>query len=121
MKADKIFDFVIGLMFSEEKDKSDYESMFYPVLNLITAECFDANNTLRRKKELDPLSEIPFAERAEDEIAYEEELLRKIMPYGIAAQLYSEDDENGITNVYREKYMTMLREIGYAEFKEAGE
>ena len=121
MKADKIFDTVIGLMFSDQKDKSNYESMFCPILNLITAECFTVNNILRRRNELEPLTEIPFAEDLEDDIPYEDEMLRKIMPYGIAAQLYSEDDENGITNVYREKYMQMLLEIGYAEFMEAEE
>ncbi len=121
MKADKIFDAVIGLMFSEKKDKSDYEGMYYPILNMIIAECFRENNILRRKKQLEPLEEMPYAAEPADEIPYEEEMVRKIMPYGIAANLYSEDDENGITNVYREKYMLMKNEIGYAEFTEAEE
>ena len=121
MKADKIFDAVIGLMFCDQKDKHDYESAFYPILNMITAECFDENNILRRRKTLEPLDEMPYAAEPTDDIPYEEEMTRKIMPYGIAANLYCEDDENGITNVYREKYMLMKNEIGYAEFTEAEE
>ena len=121
MKADKIFDSVMGLMFSEVSEKSDFEKIFYPTLNIILAECFEKNNILRRKKGLEVLTFIPEVSRAEDEIGYEEIMLRSIVPYGVAANLYCEEDENGITNVYREKYMMMLAEIGMAEFTEVEE
>ena len=119
MKADKIFDFVMGLMFSGREEKADFEAVFYPTLNVILAECFEKNNILRRKKGLQALAVIPEISRPEDEVDYEEIMLRTIIPYGTAANIYCEEDENGITNVYREKYMTMLSEIGTAEFKEA--
>jgi len=51
-------------------------------------------------------------------VNYEPEMLQGIVPYGIAANIYAEDDENGITNVYREKYMLMLERISFASFAE---
>lgn len=76
---------------------------------------------MRLHKGKEPLREAPDILEAEEEIPYEEEIVRKILPYGIAANLYAEDDENGITNVYRERYLSLLQEIGFAEFAEVEE
>lgn len=121
MKAEEILDMVMGLMFSEQSEKDEYRALFFPILNVILAECFRENNALRRKKGKESLTEIPVATDENTEIPYETELLRAMIPYGIAANLYSEDDENGITNVYREKYATMRAEIADARFEEAEE
>jgi len=121
MKADNVFDAVIGLMFSESSDKADYNNLFYPLLNIVLAECFEKNNILRRINGKAELTEIPFITNGDDEIIYEDVMTRAIIPHGIAANLYSEDDENGITNVYREKYIAMLNEIGIAAFRESEE
>lgn len=121
MTAEKVFDLVMGLMFSGKGEKADYQEMFFPILNLILADCFAANNCMRQQKGKEKLENIPQINKESDEIPYEEELLVKILPCGIAANLYAEDDETGITNVYRERYGNLLGAVGYAEFADAEE
>ena len=41
----------------------------------------------------------------EEEVPYEFELTRSVIPLGIAGDLYVDDDETGISNDYRERYL----------------
>lgn len=118
MTAEKLFETVSGLMFSPGNDREEYEDLYYPVLNLVAAECFPANNCVRLRKGLLMQTEIPEFSKGEDEIPYEEEIVRMVMPLGIAGYLYTEDDDTGVTNVYRERYTSYLDRISFANFAE---
>ena len=120
MTANDIFDTVLALMFCDATDKVYYEDRFYQILNYKLAESFEQNNAVRQYKGKEPLSTIPTVNSLIAEVAYEEELTRSLLPLGIAADLYSEEDENGITNVYRERYFNGLASQVYAHFVENG-
>ena len=111
--ADAIFDSVIGLMFAGASDKEDYRDGFIRILNMVLEECFEVNNALRRKRGREELEEPPVIAAAEDPVPYEFELTRSVIPYGVAGTLYVDDDETGISNVYRERYAEGLAETGY--------
>ena len=119
--ADRIFDDVVGLCFWETADKADYQAVFVKQMNVILAECFDANNSLRRKRGKAELKEIPEITELEDSPGYEDYFERMVIPYGVASLIYVEDDESGISNVYRAKYMEKLNEYSGARFVSAAE
>ena len=121
MTADDIFNTVLGLMFCAREEKADYEASFYPMLNMVLAETFDTNNAHRLGAGKAELDEVPVIENAEDEIDYEEIILKKVVPYGIAGMLYAEDDDTGLGNYYREKYELLKGETGFARFVSAVE
>lgn len=119
--ADQIFDIVVALCNWETADKTDYEAVFLQDLNIILAECHEANNALRRRRGKELLEEIPEVATRTDKPGYEDLFERMILPYGVASLIYVEDDETGITNVYRSKYLEALAENRGARFTEAAE
>lgn len=119
--ADDIFDTVLGLCFWEESDKADYETQFIHVLNVILAECFDANNSLRRMRGAEELETIPEITALTDEVGYEDKFERIVIPYGVASIIYVEDDEQGMANIYRSYYAEKREENSVAYFTDAEE
>ena len=119
MTADDIFNTVLGLMFCTKEEKADYESSFIPMLNIVLAETFHMNNARRMGSGKEELSSIPEVKKLSDEIEYEDIILRKTVPYGVAGMLYAEDDDTGMGNYYREKYEQMKAETGFVRFEPA--
>lgn len=74
-----------------EQDDESIKNML-ALLNTLTADCFDVNNTLRAYVGKEKLSEIPFKESLDDVMEYEEQLCRDTLPYGLASLLILEDD-----------------------------
>ena len=99
-----LFDAVLALMFAKDAEREEYEGGFFALLNLCLAENFALNNNLRRARGEEPLQTIPELSLESDALPYEETLNRALLPLGIAATLFADDDETGIANVYREQY-----------------
>ena len=118
MTADELFNIVIGLMFAQEDEKPDY-TPYIPMLNIILAETFSLNNALRDLREKEPLLKLVTVSGLTDEIPYEEDILYKVIPYGVAGLLYAEDDDTGLGSYYRQKYEAAKAEITTAKFEEA--
>ncbi|HBS60884.1 MAG TPA: hypothetical protein DEA44_16680 [Firmicutes bacterium] len=116
MTADQIFDSVIALMFAESGDKPDYEANYIAQLNMKLEEVFNANNSIRIKKGKAALEEPPFITSLSDDVGYEFELERSLLPLGIAGDLYVDDDETGIANDYRERYRIGIIQKAAARF-----
>ncbi len=121
MTAENIFDLVLALCFWEESDKTEYEAQFLSILRLRLAECFDANNALRAKAGKQPLDEPPVITSLSDTVGYESYLTMVALPLGIAGFMFTEDDDSGVSNVYRADYYEKLSGIGTASFREAEE
>jgi len=116
--ADQLFDSVIALMFAEASDKADYKDNYLRQLNMKLEETFALNNGLREKKGMQPLKEPPWIAELSDEIPYEFEVTRSLLPLGIAGDLYVDDDETGISNDYRERYHYGLASKSVGHWKE---
>ena len=104
----------------EQADKTDYQERFIEILNIRLQETFELNNACRLKKGREKLEEAQQVRTLGDELTYESEVLRAVLPVGIAGYLYVDDDETGISNVYREDYLRMLiNGAGFARATEA--
>ena len=117
MTADGLFSLAIGLAGGGEEDREDYEEQFLPVLNVLLAETFDVNNSLRASKGKEELAEIPEVTALTDEMSYEPEILRKVLPYGIAGTLYQEDSAS-LAMQYLNKYEVARMGAGKAQYVE---
>ena len=121
MRADNIFDIVVALCSWEQADKADYTERFIGILNARLAEAFTKNNAMRAARGAEALSDIPVITALEDEVPYEPRLLLHTLPLGVAGYLYVDDDETGISNVYREDYQKALMSSEKAQFTDAEE
>ena len=103
MKAQDIFYLAVTLMFGEEADRVDYKPFYINILNILLAETFFANQTLRKQRGKEEMTEIPYIQNMEEEVDYEPEFTRQILPYGIAGYIYTDDDKN-MGSEYKNKY-----------------
>ena len=105
MTANEIYRSVLALMFMDDGDAEEYQKNFLVQLNMKLEECFEANNSVRLARGKQALLEPPLILQLEDEVPYEFELIRSVIPLGLAGDLYADDDETGISNDYRERYL----------------
>lgn len=95
-----------------ETDASDetYQALAVPYINTVLAEAFNCNNRIRRFNGISAHSMIPAITSLSDEIDYEEELLRSALPYGLAAKLYFDEDNDGRLSYFNQEYANRLAE-----------
>ena len=108
MTLEKLFSYVMTLMFGTDNDKAEYRDYFINTANTIMAELFDVNNALRATDGRKPLKNIPEFNKDDtnvwdEEIPYEPKILRTILPYGVAGYIYTDDDK-AIGTDYKNKY-----------------
>ena len=98
MTANEIYRSVLALMFMDDNDAAEYQKNFLVQLNMKLEECFETNNSVRIAKGKEAMEEPPMIESLEEEVPYEFELTRSVIPLGIAGDLYVDDDETGISS-----------------------
>lgn len=103
MKAQDIFNTAVTLMFGEEADRADYQPFYINILNILVAETYYANQTLRRMRGKAEMTSIPYISNMSDDLEYEDEFTRQILPYGIAGYIYTDDDKS-LGSEYKNKY-----------------
>jgi hypothetical protein len=87
----ELYDLAKATMFEKPTSK-DYDNYIIPWLNVLLQENFNLNNHLRLKHDEDELEECPWMENMTDEVPYEVEMCREILPYGLAANFFIDDD-----------------------------
>lgn len=104
MKAQDIFELVAMLTFSTtQADKDDYAQFFLPALNMLLRDNFEINNALRLARGKEALISTPLINDISEEVEYEEEFTRLILPFGCAGYIYADDDPNMAAD-YKNKY-----------------
>ena len=87
----ELYDLAKATMFEKPTSK-DYDNYIIPWLNVLLQENFNLNNHLRLKHGEDELEDCPWMENMTDEVPYEVEMCREILPYGLAANFFIDDD-----------------------------
>ena len=87
----ELYDLAKATMFEKPTSK-DYDNYIIPWLNVLLQENFNLNNHLRLKHDEDELEDCPWMESMDDEVPYEVEMCREILPYGLAANFFIDDD-----------------------------
>lgn len=91
MKASEIYSIAKGLMF-EKPSSTIYDNFVVPNINKVLTETFEENNMARMFKGIAPLTKIPLIKTVDDDIPYETEYLYNILPLGLAAYFFIDDD-----------------------------
>lgn len=91
MTVRELYEQAKSLMF-EKKSSRDYDNYYMPWLNTLLSEVFEINNQLRLFNGKEALTSIPMVSAETDELTYEDKILREVLPYGLAANFYIDDD-----------------------------
>jgi hypothetical protein len=102
----------VALALFAETDVTDesYQTLAVPYINTVLAEAFNCNNRIRRFNGMPALSMIPAITSLDDTIDYEDELMRNALPYGLAAKLYFDEDNDGRLSYFNQEYANRLAE-----------
>lgn len=117
MKVQDIFYSAVTLMFGEEADRIDYQPFYINILNILIAENYHANQTLRRMRGKEEMTAIPYIVSMEDDLDYEDEFTRQILPYGVAGYIYTDDDKS-MGSEYKNKYEYEKNKILAVKYEE---
>lgn len=93
------------LMF-EKSSSTIYDNYLVGNLNLVLSELFEENNVARvfnGKTKLKEPQKLPETNYLDIELIYEDEYVNKVIPLGLAAQLFIDDDLNKYS-IYMSKY-----------------
>lgn len=110
MTAYELYKTALGYNF--ETSTSEYNDYYQGFINLLLAENFTLNNTLLRMKGEEDLKEIPVITSKDDEIPFQDEINRTVLPIGLAAHLAKEDEQQ-LYNVYIDMYKSARARLVY--------
>ncbi|MBE6121148.1 MAG: hypothetical protein E7190_00360 [Erysipelotrichaceae bacterium] len=91
MTVKELYELAKNMMF-EKKSSKDYDGYYMLWINVLLSENFDLNNHLRLKHGREKLTEVPTVSLDTDVLPYENEMCWEILPYGLAAKFFIDDD-----------------------------
>lgn len=108
-----VYKLALDLLAEKEARAKDYNTFYPNLFNIVLAECFNANNSIRMRdgKEKLPKDEMPFItfeDAKTDIIPYDAKLIREVMVFGLAAYLVLDDDKS-ISAAFSQQYESRLR------------
>ena len=74
-------------------------------INVLLTELFNENNALREKANKGPLLSVPVISSEDDQIMYEPQMVYNIMPKGLAARFFVDEDDRSKYTIYQTEYM----------------
>lgn len=92
MTGQQIFEGALALLMVPERDSADYRNVAVTVINTVTAECFDVNNSVREARCLEPRKEPVFISSLSEEVSAQHYLVYKAFLYGVASKLVGDED-----------------------------
>lgn len=102
MTAKELYELAKSMMF-EKKTSTDYDNYYIPWINVLLSDNFNLNNHLREKHDKDDLERVPTVSSGDDDIPYETEMCYEILPYGLAANFFIDDDLSKF-DIFNTKY-----------------
>ena len=91
MTVKELYERAKSLMFEKQSSK-DYDNYYIPWTNVLLSENFDLENSLLIRDGEDSLDEIPMVTSDTDELPYHDVINYEILPYGLAANFFIDDD-----------------------------
>ncbi len=93
MTALQLLDGALALLGTSSSLSPDFLQYALPLINLLIAETFDVNNTIRLYKNMSELEEIPTVSDMQETLPTEPELNRSAFIYGLCSKLLLNDDD----------------------------
>ena len=101
-----------AVSFLPEKPEENIEMQKFAVVwcNILLAETMRNENIFRRAKGQAELEKVPLVKNEEDEIPYDEEMVRAAFPYGMARFVLRENDDISGSHEFYQLYVNALLE-----------
>ena len=107
MTAQEIYSLALSFL-SEKPQKNDLQDFILPWLNLLLQESLPYENQRRQGVGEEKLAAAPVLTAWEEEVPYGAGLVRIVLPYGLAALIFQDDDNDYRSQMYRNLYLSAL-------------
>lgn len=108
MTANEVHEAALSLLFENRATAGDYNTFALPLLNLMLPELLETENAIRRVAGEKELDQAPKIDSLEEEIPYDERLLRGALPYGLAAKLVYDDGDMSKVGYFQQLYVNAV-------------
>ncbi len=112
MTAANLLDSALAILATSRAQSPEYTDYALPLINLLLAETFECNNSIRAYKGLETLSEVYAVAELGEKLACEQELARVALPLGLCARLVMDDDDMAKAAYYHNQYVTAIEDAG---------
>lgn len=111
MTGREVFTLGYGMIPMTAEDVEDYDDeTVLGWLNVLLAEALETENSIRAFDGQELLSAAPVLEGLDDPVLYADSICRRALPYGLAAWLWTDEDEEYRVQDYRGRYVSGLAE-----------
>ncbi|MBR3963238.1 MAG: hypothetical protein IKK14_06915 [Oscillospiraceae bacterium] len=100
------------------EDNTDMQKFMVPWCNMLLADTINAENLFRRANGLSMLNSIPKVKSQTDEIPFNEVLVEKAFPFGMARWIFRENDDISGSREYYTLYAQAIEEATPPEYTE---
>ena len=110
MTVKECYEHAVSLIPEKPEENLDMQKFAVTWCNILLAETLCHENILRKEKNLPKLPRVPQVEKDEDEIPFDDEMVRKVFPYGMARFVFRENDDVSGSHEFYQLYANALSE-----------
>ena len=110
MTVKECYEQAVSLIPEKPEENVDMQKFAITWCNILLAETLCHENILRKGKNLPKLTKVPQVEDFGDEIPFDEELVRRVFPYGMARFVFRENDDISGSHEFYQLYVNALFE-----------
>ena len=104
MTAKELYTMARHLM-QDNMSSKNMDEYYITDINVLLAELFNENNALRLRANKGPLLNIPIVHKETESIMYEPMMLYNILPKGLAARFFIDEDDRSKYTILQSDYM----------------
>jgi hypothetical protein len=115
MTAQQLFDLTVGVMGIQPENALSYTPTIIPQINMILAQTFNLENNNRKylilneSSVITELTAIPVVTALGDTLTYQDNILRKVVVWGLAQLLALSDKDTVLAGFYETRYADAQR------------
>ena len=110
MTVRECYEQAVSFLPEKPEENPEMQKFMTAWCNVLLAETFEHENIYRVANDLPEIWEIPKTESENDEIPYNERLVRGAFPYGMARWIFRENEDIAASHEYYALYVNAIRE-----------
>ncbi|MBQ7874917.1 MAG: hypothetical protein IJ306_07165 [Oscillospiraceae bacterium] len=110
MKVKECYEHAVSFLPEKPEENPEMQKFMVAWCNVLLAETFEYENIYRVANKLPEIWELPKVESENDEIPYNERLVRGAFPYGMARWIFRENEDIAASHEYYALYANAIRE-----------
>ncbi len=110
MTVKECYEHAVSFLPENPEENTEMQKFAVVWCNILLAETMRNENVCRRAKGQEELKKVPLVKNEEDEIPYDEEMVRAAFPYGMARFVFRENDDISGSHEFYQLYVNALLE-----------